>query len=234
MASKNRSAAYKRNQVDWALWHLIDRGRLTTAEPPALLIHQIKRLIDVDRKLGVEPQGNGWKQRYAFLSGPPQGTGGENAYRLEEVISLWIGLQLLHLGLPQLEIIQFLRALKPRLDRAVGEIIEPYLDAIAVMARNRSGDQARKLRTGDFLEHAKHVYIAAEEVSARGVEALSRGHAESVASNICIGRAELLRFIENHVSRSKRLVVLEIANALLSLVYFLSMTPPKRRGRIKA
>ena len=232
MASEPPFPAYKRNQVEWALWHLIDRGHVTAPEPPKIVVHQIKRLIDVDRQIGVASgAAEPWKRRHAFLRGAPQGTGGETPYRLTEVVALWIGLELLHMGLPQREIIDFLRALKPRLDANIREVADPYLDKIATVAGHRSGDMAAKLRRADFLDPAHHVYLVAEEVSASGVQATSRGPQGSAASNICAGRAQLLRFIEGYGARSKQFVVIEIANGILSLAYFLFMAPVRARGR---
>jgi hypothetical protein len=223
----------KRNQVEWALWHLIDRGRMTLGDPPILLVHQIKRLIDVDRQMGIDPDaGERWQHRYAFLAGPPQGTGGENAYRLPEVVALWLGVQLLHMGLPQREIIEFLRTLKPRLDQAVREVAQPHVDSIARVAQHRSVPMATKLRTADYLEPADHVYLVAEEISASGAEVTARRPLGSVTSNICAGQRELLRYIETYVARSKRFVVIEFANAVLTLLYLLFMAPVKGRGRV--
>jgi hypothetical protein len=81
------------------------------------------------------------------------------------------------------------------------------------------------------VEPRQHVYVLTEEVTANGVLTSATRRGSSKISNICHGREELLEFIETYVSRSKRLVVVEIANAVLSLAYFLTQAPLIRRGR---
>jgi hypothetical protein len=230
MAHTVYPADYKRNQVEWAIWHLIDRGQLRSEQPPTILRHKIKRLIDVDRQIDVKAQATElWRHCYAFLQGSPQGTGGENVYRLEEAVALWMGLQLLDMGLPQRGIIHFIRALKPRLDRVVGEILGPHIEEIVSLARDPGGPPATRLREGSHLDADDLVYVATEQVDASGVEALSR-RGRGSGSNICHGSRELLSFIEAHVPRSKRCAIIEIGNAVLSLAYFLLRAPTVRRG----
>lgn len=221
---------YKRNQIEWAIWHLIDRGKLTSPDPPKVVVHTIRRLVDVDRQLWVDKRaGEPWKHCFAFIDGVPQGRGGENSYRLEETVALWLGIKLLSMGPPQTEIVQFLRLLRPELDLAIGKVMEAYGDLVE-SARAKSGDVARRLRESESLPPARHVYVLTEAVAPHGVlTAASR--LGSKLGNICFGRDELLEFIESYVVRSKGVVVVEIANAILSLAYFLSISQPARRGR---
>lgn len=222
---------YRRNQVEWAIWQCLDRGSRTSDEPPKTIVHTVKRLLDVDRQLGIDTRApERWKRQFAFLEGVPQGRGGEHSYRLEEVVSLWIGTQYLAAGLPQTEVIQFLRVLKGALDKEVPVILEPYGRQIEG-ARKQGGDLARGLRAVSLVEPRQHVYVLTEEVTANGVLTSATRRGSSKISNICHGREELLEFIETYVSRSKRLVVVEIANAVLSLAYFLTQAPLIRRGR---
>lgn len=223
---------YRRNQLEWALWQLVARGdTVGVTQPPKDIGHTIKRLIDVDRQSAIELRSPyPWQHRFAFTAGEPQDRGGENVYRLEEAVSLWIGMQLLEIGLPQTEIIQFLRALKPQLKGALGRIIEPHLAVIAA-ARQRGGESARKLRRAELLAPAQHVYLMAETINANGVLTERTRRTASAASNICWGKDELIGFIDTYVSRNRRLILVEIANATLSLAYFLQMSPLVRRGR---
>jgi hypothetical protein len=222
---------YRRNQVEWAIWQVLDRGNLTSTKPPQQVVHTIRRLIDVDRALGTERRAyEPWKRQFAFVEGTPQGRGGENQYQLAEAVALWIGVQFLAAGLPQTEIVQFLRALKDQLKHQVGKIHAPYAKRIEA-ARKEGGDLARQLRTTEVLPPEQHVYLLTEQVAAHGVLTAATASGRSKVGNICCGRADLLEFIETYVSRSKRLVAVEIANALLSLAYFLAIAPSVRRGR---
>jgi len=222
---------YRRNQTEWAIWHLLDRGKLTSQSAPPSVVHLIRRLIDIDRQAGAEARApDPWGRRFAFIDGPPQGRGAENSYALENVVALWLGTQFLALGVPQAETVRFLRALKPELDQAVRRIHRDRAARIEA-ALARKGDVAAKLRQSESVPADDHVYVLTATVDAHGVLTTATRRGRSTLSNICESREDLLDFIETYVSQDKRLVVVEIANAVASLAYFLALAPVIKRGR---
>jgi hypothetical protein len=221
--------SFKRNQLEWAIWHVIDRGKMTTPEPPKQIVHLLKRLIDVDRQMGVKAHAPEiWQQHFAFIEGKSAGPGGENAYGLVDAVALWIGAQLLEAGLPQKDIIQFLRTLRGQLQRAVLKVLGSHLDLIERTAREKRGLAATKLRVGQWVAANDYVYLVAESIAASGVLGPER---VSRKSNLCWGHEALVAFIEDAASRSRRFVVVELANAVVSLAYFLMISEPSKRGR---
>ena len=222
---------YRRNQAEWAIWHLLDRGKLTSDSAPASVVHTIRRLIDVDRKVGTESRTpHPWEKRHAFIDELPPGRGAEVGYSLENVVALWLGVQFLTLGVPQAEIVRFLRALKPELNDAVRRLHQDYSARIKV-ALTTGGDAAAKLRQSEFIPAASHVYLLTPTVDHHGVITAAKHRGRPTLSNIRRGRDELLEFVETYASQDKRLVVLEIANAVTSLAYLLARAPVIKRGR---
>ncbi len=222
---------YRRNQIEWAVWHLLDRGNLTVGSAPDRVVHLIRRLIDIDRQAGVDSRSSeAWRHRFAFVEGPLQGRGAENSYSVENVVALWLGIQFLALGVPQAEAVRFLRALRPALDPAIRRIHDSYAPRIAEAVAHKR-EAATKLRQSEYVPTENHVYVLTATVDFHGVVTAATRRGRSSLSNICWGRDELVEFVETYVSRDKRLVVLEIANAVTSLAYFLTQAPLIRRGR---
>ncbi len=222
---------YKRNQVAWAIWQALDRGHRTSDEVPSEVNNMLRRLIDVDRNLSVTPRAHeAWKHCFAFVEGRPQGRGSENRYRLADVVTLWIGVQFLAAGLPQTEIIEFLRALRPQLNDAVNKIHQEYAGQINMAAKEKR-ESARRFRNLEFLSAKDHVYVLTQTVAHYGVLTKDTRRDQTKISNICWGREDLLEFIEAYVPRDKRLVLVEIANVVLSLAYFLAISLITKRGR---
>src|SRR5690348_16700650 len=174
---------YRRNQAEWAIWHLLDRGNITAQSPPDRVVHLIRRLLDVDRQTGVDGRGSEpWRRQFAFLDDPPQGRGGENSYAVENVVALWLGIQFLALGVPQLETVRFVRASRPALDRAIRRIHDNNAPRIAeAVAHNRR--DAAKLRRSDFVPAEGHVYLLTATVDFHGV--ITAAAARTSLSNIC-------------------------------------------------
>lgn len=222
---------YKRNQVEWALWQTLDRGQLTSDEAPPSVRNTLRRLIDVDRKLWVNTRAQEtWRHRFAFIEGVPQGRGGENHYRLEEAVMLWLALQYLAIGLPQTETIQFLRALKPKIDLESRRIFTAESQRIAAAVKER-GATARALRTRTFLSPENRLYVVTSTVSG---QATSSHGAASRFSHICRGEREIAEAIDTYAQSDGRAVLLEIANAIVSIAYFLELSPLMKRGRAPA
>lgn len=218
---------YKRNQVEWAIWQTLDRGRLTADDVPETIRNTLRRLIDVDRKLLTNMRAREeWQHRFAFIEGPPQGRGGENQFRHEEVVALWLSVQCLAVGLPQTEVIQSIRALKPSVDAAVARAlarVQPRITAAVA----RGGPDARALRQRELLPANELIYLVTSSVAEQAASA----HRSGSAFSKIIDAAKLSEVVEGYCRSAGRALVLEITNSAASLAYFLELSPRMRRGR---
>src|SRR5262249_42707391 len=158
---------------------------LTSSSAPDSVVHLVRRIIDVDRQMGVHPKGAGpWSHRFAFIDGSPQGRGTENSYSLENVVALWLGIQFLALGVPQAESVRFIRALKVGLDQAVRPIHDNHAERIAAAVTHK-GESAEKLRRAEFLVTGDQVYVLTATVDHHGVITAATRRGRSTLSNIC-------------------------------------------------
>lgn len=221
---------YKRNQMEWAIWQFIDRGHQTSDLVPTEIVHLVRRLIDFDRQLSVNTRrAETWMHRFAFIDGIPQGKGGENSYRAEETVGVWLGIQYLAIGLPQREVVQFLRALKPELEAVIRGLLARYRSEVEAAARDK-GQEARRLRLGEYLTSEDHAYVVTDTISANGVYGSLGRIGERESPNICRGWTQLREHIETQAGRDRRVVLVEVANAVLSLAYFLATSHAAKRG----
>ncbi len=218
---------YQRNQVEWAIWQALDRGRLSSDEIPISVHNTLRRLIDVDRKLWVNTRASQeWEHRFAFIEGIPQGRGGENHYRLEETLMLWLALQCFALGLSQTDTIQFLRTLKPSIDKRANGI-RTDLQARITVAVREGGLDAEALKTRRLLPENELMYVVSSSASD---QVASAHRSASKISQIC-SAGELLDILKTYTRSDGRFLVLEFANAAASLAYFLEISPRMKRGR---
>jgi len=219
---------YKRNQVEWAIWQTLDRGQLASDDVPASLRNTLRRLIDVDRKLSTNTRAREeWQYRFAFVEGAPQGRGGENQYRLEETLALWLSVQCLAVGLPQTEVLQSIRALKPTLDAAVERILPRAKTRITAAVMARQGADARALRRRELLAADELVYV----VTSSATDQAASAHRSVSRTTEIVAAAKLSAVVEAYCRSDSRALVFEIANPVASLAYFLEISPLMKRGR---
>jgi hypothetical protein len=128
--------AFKRNQLEWALWQLFT-GTTAAGAPPKVFRNRIKRLLDLDRDLDAEDAlGFG----YAFFNGEGPGLGTEVEYSTYSAFALAIGLDLLDAGFKQSEVVELCRACKPKLRRYFTMALKtPPVPAEHVLAEERAG-----------------------------------------------------------------------------------------------
>jgi hypothetical protein len=219
---------YKRDQVERAIAITVGGQDDALGTPAPYLKADLKRLLDVDRKIG---SGSGPQRApYAFHDGPPPGKGHEIAFGLTDAFLLLVGVRLLQLGVDQSSAVLILRAGRESLRRELDRIL-------------RLGP--RELRPGcsatELEAYARHgtLVLALERmcffVINGGWEAgplYDRGAAgEETLANICRTPGELHRMITLLSPQGQPVAIIELVNPAHRLRHWLGRVPTVRRGR---
>jgi hypothetical protein len=117
---------FKRDQVERGIAAATRRISNAQDRPDAGLKADMKRLLDVDRAMGV-PTRKGPLSRYAFFDAPPPGRGIDLTYSFECTFALLVAERLLNGGLTQLRAVTRVRTIRPKLDAKVREILTHYV-----------------------------------------------------------------------------------------------------------
>lgn len=117
------NVAYKRGQVEWALWRAVPLSRGTTDLPSPIFKTRIKRLLDLDRDLDVTALGARPASDFAFVAVTDGGSGVEAQYASFDVFCIAIALDLLDIGFKQGEIVYLMRHLRDTLEDWFEELI---------------------------------------------------------------------------------------------------------------
>ena len=107
---------YKRSQVEDALC----RSNAVRGAARSKLLVRLKRLLDIDR--GLAPK-RGASQRCAFFSEEGPGKGQEASFQEYEVFALDVGLLMAAQSLPQIDVVEILRELRPSLEKEYQTIV---------------------------------------------------------------------------------------------------------------
>lgn len=116
------SVAYKRSQIEDA----ISQSNVVRGPARSKLLVRMKRLLDLDRKTPLK-RGNKRKQQYAFFSEDKPGAGNEIWFQEYEVFAIELALTLAAQGVPQIDVVQILRTLRPDLEKKHRELLEKPL-----------------------------------------------------------------------------------------------------------
>ncbi|MEQ9330839.1 hypothetical protein [Thalassobaculum sp.] len=121
--------AFKRNQVEEAVWRLLSRDR-AGRRPQAVFRTRVKRLLDLDRAAPAS----------AFAAAAPPGRGHEARFAAFDAFCLALGLLLLNAGFKQREIVDLLRHLRPELAQAWRQLeASPAAPRQRILAEERPG-----------------------------------------------------------------------------------------------
>jgi hypothetical protein len=219
---------FKRGQVEWALWQLFAANSPSPARAPQAFLTRIKRLWELDRRMGPEAPG------YAFFDQGPEGRGYEVGFSAFNSYCLAIGLDLLDAGYKQAEVVTLLQHIRPHLAKHYREIeANPPGPPDQIAAEDRPGCPTYK--SGGFeMADCRHFMILQKveltEVHLGGSRRAKR-QAIQFAPIFCKGidalTAELHRMGENY----RKAMILEIAEMAVILWKHLEKAPILKRGR---
>ena len=205
---------YKRNQVEEALAAALSQAGAEGAD----LRIRLKRLLDTDYTLSAQP-----KQQFAFSTGQRPGRGVEVWFSPYEAFGLLLGVLLLQHRWPQGTAVRIMRQARARLEPEHARILS--LDPRALF----DDEVQRQAAPGRVaLGSSAPVFLAI--VSGSRAER-SDPEALPLATRVCRGEEELMRFRREHAPVGTSMTVLELTAPAHLLASCLVQTKPRSRGR---
>jgi hypothetical protein len=220
MSKAAPSLAFQRDQVERAI--AATTGRISNAQnrPDASLKADLKRLINLDRSLGIKTR-KGPLSRYAFFEGPPPGSGFNVTYTFERAFALLLAERLLRCGLTQLRAVTRLRTIRGELDKQVRQILE------------RPRRQAHPQLSDEQRQHLRTLRTVAGDPKAM-LFLMTSG---SPAADLEIYEPRFCSYPETNQELSRMAglreptIVIELVDLVLDLQFNLARAPAVRRGR---
>jgi hypothetical protein len=220
---------YTRGQIEWAIAQVTGRTIGPGGEPRHDLKMKLKRLLDIDRKKGIDAAQAGPEfRRFAFLEGGLPGKGSAIAYTAYDAFALLLGLHLLDSNVPQLAVIRLLRLIRRELEREYNRILRLSPESLAQMKRGLES----RIKEGLLVEDARKMIFLVLPTGA-GADLLYRRKQDDTIklANITHSPAELVDVIA-HLTRVKPpVLVFELINPAHQLTWWLEQAPFIRRGR---
>ena len=220
---------FTRGQIVWAIAQATGRTVRPDGEPRQDLNMKLKRLLDIDRKKGIDAsQAEPEFRRFAFLEGGLPGKGLAISYTPYDAFALLLGLHLLESNAPQMAVIRLLRRIRRELVREHAKILRHLPQDLAQMKHGIE----RRIKDGLLAkEPAKMVFLVLP--SGAGADLLyRRGKDDTIKlANIARSRDELVDVVAHLALISPPVLVFELINPAHQLAWWLERAPLIRRGR---
>jgi hypothetical protein len=218
---------FTRGQLEWAIAQAIGRSEGLGNRPRGDLKMKLKRLLDIDRKHGIDAAKPGPEfRRFAFLEGGLPGKGFAISYTGYDAFALLLGLQLLEANVPQLAVIRLLRSIRPNLQHE-------HKQVLLHLPRLLAGGNIKlenKINAGQMVKDpAKMVFVVIS--SGAGADILSVAGQDDSPANIVRSPEKLVSMVAHLTRVSPPVLVFELVNSALQLAYWLNRAPSIRRGR---
>jgi hypothetical protein len=211
---------YKRNQVEEAIFRTLGARDARLDE----LKLRLKRLLVTDRRLGCDANSDDdGKQRYAFYSQEPPGSGIEVKFSAYEAFALLAAVMLLEHGVPQAGVVRVMRQVRRQFEAAHAQSLKKdpnmLFDQEAILARARPGMIVTNNTDPVFL-----VYIRLTDSSVSD-------QTDGTSAAVCRGRDELGAFIREHCTPGMGATFFEFVGFMHTLAANLLQTRAVKRGR---
>jgi hypothetical protein len=220
---------FTRGQIEWAIAQVSGRTVRPGGEPRHDLQMKLKRLLDIDRKKGIDAaQARSEFRRFAFLWGTLPGKGVAIAYTPYDAFALLLGLHLLDSKVPQLAAIRLLRLIRLELEREHERILRLSPKRLA---QNKQVLE-RRIKEGLLVEDPRKMVFLVLPTGA-GADLLYRRKQDHMIqlANIARSPAELVDVIAHLTRVSPPVLVFELINPAHQLAWWLEHAPLIRRGR---
>jgi hypothetical protein len=220
---------FTRGQVEWAIAQATGQTQGLGGEPRHDLKMKLKRLLDLDRKKGVDA-AQVWPEfrRFAFLEGGLPGKGLAISYTLYDAFALLLGLRLLGSNVPQMAVIRLLRRIRLELEREHERILRVAPERLA---QSKHGLE-RKIKDGLFVKDPRKMVFLALPAGAGAELFYRRSQDNSLElANIARAPAKLVDIVAHLTLVSPPVLVFELINPAHQLAWWLESAPLIRRGR---
>jgi hypothetical protein len=210
--------SYKRSQLENAIARILEPG----AKAPSIKLRtRIKRLLELDRKLGRKPRSKDVAEsNFAFFSQEAPGSGADISFSEYEAFALLIGLSIMQHSWPQGFAVSVMRRVRPELAREHARILRQDPDQLfdweAIRKNARPGDLA--------VDNTDPVFLTVIS----GVRAPDKEGAVPVCA-VCRGMEAVNRF--RHGMDASSFTMWEIATIAHRFSEHLRKTESSRRGR---
>ncbi|MFD0987417.1 hypothetical protein [Methyloligella solikamskensis] len=227
MYSSLKAMSFSRGQIEWALAQVVAPSHRCVEEDEGFLKMKIKRLVDLDRKHGIDPfQDHPGLGRFAFFEGKSPGKGHAISYTSYDAFALLIGVQLLDANVPQSAVIRLLRHVRPLLKHAYGEILSR--DPMEIAGSKQ--DLENRIKRGQLAtDPSKMQFLVL--ASGAAAEFLTARANDGEVANFAQSPDELVSVVAHLTLVSPPVLVFEIANRAHQLVWWLRAAPSIQRGR---
>ena len=219
---------FTRGQIEWAIAQATGQTQGPGGEPRHDLKMKVKRLLDLDRKKGIDA-AKPWSEfrRFAFLEGGLPGKGFAISYTRFDAFVLLLGLHLLDANVPQMAVIRLLRRIRPELQREYERILRLSPQALAGTRANLE----QKIKAGQIVKDSgKMVFLVLP--SGAGADLLyRRAQDDRIELANITSATELVNVVAFLTRLSPPVLVFELINAAHQLAWWLERAPPIRRGR---
>jgi hypothetical protein len=217
-----------RGQIEWAIAQVTGRTARPGGEPRHDLQMKLKRLLDIDRKKGIDA-AQAWPEfrRFAFLRGALPGKGVAIAYNTYDAFALLLGLHLLDSNVPQLAAIRLLRLIRLELEQEHKQILRLSPKRLA---QSNHGLESR-IKGGLLVEDPQKLIFLILPTGASADLLYRRKQGTIKLANIARSPAELVDVVAHLTLISPPVLVFELINPAHQLAWWLKRAPLIRRGR---
>ena len=220
---------FTRGQIEWAIAQVSGRTVRPGGEPRHDLKMKLKRLLDIDRKKGIDAaQARPEFRRFAFLEGGLPGKGFAISYTPYDAFALLLGLHLLDSNVPQLAVIRLICLIRRELEREHDRILRLSPERLAQSKHALE----RRIKEGLLVEDPRKMIFLVLPTGA-GADLLYRRKQDDTIklANIAGSPAELVDVVAFFTRVSPPVLVFELINPAHQLASWLEQAPLIRRGR---
>lgn len=218
---------FTRGQIEWAVAQMTNRTSGLGEEPRVELKMKIKRLLDIDRKRGIDattPFAD--LNQFAFMEGTLPGKGIAISYTDYDAFAVYLGLRLLDANVPQMAVIRLLRRIRPMLKREHDKILRQSVQGLAGARTNLEA----KIKTGFLVKDPSRMIFLVLS-SGAGADTLYQRGDEKTPANIVRTTDDLVTLVAKLALVSPPVLVFELINSAHQLAWWLDHAPTIRRGR---
>jgi hypothetical protein len=210
---------YKRSQLENAIARTLEPG---SKAPSVTLRTRIKRLLELDRKLGRKPRSKDVEENsFAFFSEGSPGSGADISFSEYEAFALLTGLSIMQHSWPQGFAVSVMRRVRPELAREHARILRQDPGQLFDWEEIR-----KKARLGDLaVDNTDPVFLTVIS----GARALDKEGTMPVCA-VCRGLKAVNEF--RHEMDASSFTMWEMATIAHRFSEQLRQTEPRRRGAI--